>query len=58
MRRQLNGGDHWFDVGMRWCWRCLRFTRHFSHTLGGAVCVRCALMRDDAGKTKTFKKKG
>lgn len=50
LRRQLNGSDYWFDVGNRWCWRCWRFTRHYGHTLGGAVCVRYALLRDSEGK--------
>lgn len=57
MRRQLNGGDYWFDVGNRWCWRCFRFTRHYQAEDGRAVCARCALLRDGAEKTKTLKKK-
>ena len=46
------------DIGNRWCWRCFRFTRHYGTEDGRAVCVRCALLRDGAEKTKTIKKKG
>ena len=47
-----NRPDRWWDAGMRWCWRCFRFTRHYGHANGRPVCVRCALMRDGDGKPR------
>jgi len=51
-----NSPDYWFDLGARWCWRCLRLTRHYGHTNGDPVCVRCALLRDGAEEEKRKKK--